>query len=353
MSGSLAANFTGILFRAAAGICTACFLVLVGFLAAVTRRAAGARARAAASGAIRPGLGDSLVEFVAGAADDSRFREAMVTHAKDVEECILLFQGAVGGSARDRLCRLTLDLGLVHQWCERSRSRDVAVRRAAVSRLGYACVYEPCRRLAGDVLVSALEDADEEVRLSACRGLALFGGTQELRRLFTLSLGPNRMLRTVLAEDLRPHAMTLAGKTLHEVLREGDATRVAAALEILVAWERAIPMENLSEVMGHHDAAVRLLAFRLAAFIPADKEIRALAIIAMGRQKMKDGLPELAACLRREDLELARHAAAALAAMPPEGWQTLEELSESTSETTARAAGEALERMRMMGTAGA
>jgi len=354
-------SFSRTICFAAAGLGAACFFILLGFLAVVMRRAAAARARAAASAAIRPDLRVALVEYVAGANDDSRLRSAMAEHADDVADCILGFQGAVGGSARDRLCRLALDLGLVHTWCEQSRSRDVLKRRAAVSHLGFACIYEPCRRVAGDVLPDALEDPDEEVRLLACRGLAVFGGNTELKRLFTLAQGPNRLMRTVLTEDLRRNATALAGETLREALRSGDTVRTAATLEILAAWERAIPIENLSEFMEHNDRNVRLPAFRLAAFIPADpevrqtlgralqnsdKEIRALAIVAMGRQNMREWLPELAACLSREDLELARDAATALAAMPPEGWQRLEELSKSPSQATARAAGDALARVR-------
>ena len=75
-------------------------------------------------------------------------------------------------------------------------------------------------------------------------------------------------------------------------------------------------------------------------------EIRALAIIAVGRQKITEAIPELELCLQFEDLEQARHAAAALAAMPPQGWQSLEELSASPNPVTALAAGEALARAR-------
>ncbi len=361
MTDAFASSAAHTVLLAATGLFVACLFLLLGLLSVVTRRAAAARARASASAAIRPELQDHLVEFVAGSPDDTRLRAAMAANPEDVEACILLFQGAVGGSARDRLCRLTLDLGLVHRWCEQSRSRDVLKRREAVSRLAFACVYEPCRRVAGELLLESLADPDEEVRLFACRGLALSGGGPELSRLFELAIGPNLLVRTVLTEDLRPHALALVAGPLREVLRSGKAPKIAAALEILAAWERAIPLERLSEFMEHHDRRVCLLAFRLAAFLPvdlearrtlvrglqnSDKEIRALAIIAMGRQKMKDWLPELAASLRREDLELARHAAQALAAMPPEGWQTLQELAESPNEATAMAATEALARMR-------
>src|ERR1019366_1507774 len=214
---------------------------------------------------------------------------------------------------------------------------------------------------AGDLLLEALNDGDEEVRLSACQGVLLGGGEDRVEELFALALQPNLLTRIVLTEDLRRHALALTAGPVREALRSGDAARVRATLEILVAWERAIPLEELREFLEHRDRDIRVLAFRLASFVPvnyesrlalvrslhdADAGIRGLAIIAVGRQKMTEAIPELALCLRREGLEEARHAAAALAAMPPQGWGALEELSGSRNLVTALAAGEALARAR-------
>ena len=126
-----------------------------------------------------------------------------------------------------------------------------------------------------------------------------------------------------------------------------------------MAWERAIPLAELRDLLDHRDGEVRVLALRLASFVTVDSEsrlalmrtlqdgdagIRGLAMIAIGRQKMAEAIPGLALCLQREGLEQARHAAAALAAMPPEGRRILEELSASSNPTAALAAGEALAR---------
>jgi HEAT repeat protein len=215
--------------------------------------------------------------------------------------------------------------------------------------------------VAGGLLLEALKDGDEEVRLSACRGVLLAGGEDQIEQLFALAIQPNLLTRIVLTEDLRRHALALAAGPVREALRSGDAARVRATLEILVAWERAIPLEELREFLEHRDRDIRVLAFRLASFVTvnfesrlalvrslhdADAGIRGLAIIAVGRQKMTEAIPELALCLRREGLEEARHAAAALAAMPPQGWRTLEELSASSNPVSALAAREALARAR-------
>ncbi len=339
------------------GLMGAYILYLTVLLLTAIRRARSIRARMAASVAMRPVLQSALVAYLAGGTDASVFRRYAPTHGAEIAESILLFQTTVGGSARDRLCDLALQVGLVHQWCADGRSEDAIRRRAAFASLAFACVYEPCRRVAGDLLAEALNDSDEEVRLAAGQGLALAGDERQVAHLFTLAAGHNLLTRIVLTEDLRRHALALTAGPVRDALRSHDARRVRATLEILVAWERAIPLEDLREFLEHRDRDIRVLALRLASFVSldyesrlalvrslhdAEVEIRGLAIVAVGRRKMTEAIPELALCLRREGLEQARQAAAALAAMPPEGWRTLEELSASTNPATALAAGEAL-----------
>jgi hypothetical protein len=324
-------------------------------------RAGRLRSRRAVAARIRPTLHAALVELLAGGNDDTIFRRELPKHRVDIAESILLFQATVAGSARDRLCGLALDLGLVQQWYDQGRSRDVIRRRAALANLAFTCEYEPCQRLAGDLLREALKDPDEEARLSACRGVLLAGGEAQARRLCELAIQPNLMTRIVLTEDLRRHALMLAAGPVREALCSGEAKRARAALEILVAWERAIPLDDLRELLEHRDRDIRVLAFRLASFVTlsfesrlallrslndTDAAIRGLAIVAVGRQKMVEAIPELALCLRREGLRQARNAAAALASMPPQGWRTLEELSANPNPVTALAASEALARAR-------
>lgn len=350
----------GLLYAAVAlvGVHLLFLLVLLGV---AMLRAGTLRARSAAAAEIRPVLHAALVEFLAGGQDDTVFRRYIGTHPAHIAESILLFQTTVRGSARDRMCALALELGLVQQWCEAGRSRDVVHRRAALGNLAFACVYEPCRRVASELLLEALKDGDEEVRLSACRGVLLAEGADQIKRLFELAMQPNLLTRIVLAEDLRRHALVLAAGPVRAALRSGEARRERAALEILVAWERAIPLDDLREFLEHRDRDIRVLAFHLASFVSvnfdsrlalvrslhdADAGIRGLAIVAVGRQKMTEAIPELALCLRREGLQQARQAASALADMPPQGWRTLEELSTNPNPVTALAAGEALARAR-------
>ena len=257
---------------------------------------------------------------------------------------------------------LALKLGLVDRWYEESRARDVVRRRTAFASLAFACVYEPCQRVAGDLLIRAVNDGDEEVRLSACRGLALAGDAEHVQDLFALAIQADVLTRVVLTEHLRPHALALCAGPVQEALRfQRSGSRVRAALEILVAWERAIPLEKLCDFLEHRDREIRLLAFRLASFVAidadsrpallraladADAGARRLAIVAVGRQKITEAIPALELCLESGSLEEARLAASALAAMPPEGWRVLDEQTASPNASTKLAAEEALARAR-------
>ena len=350
-----------VMLYAAVALVAIHLLFLLLLLAMVTIRAGILRARRAAAAQIRSELHAAMVEFLAGGKDDSILRRYGPTQRPNIAAAILLFQGTVGGSARDRLCGLALDLGLVQQWCNEGRSRDVVRRRAALANLAFACGYEPCRRVAAEVIQLALKDDDEEVRLSACRSVLTAEDPAQIKRLFELALQPNLLTRIVLTEDLRRHALALAAGPVRVALRSGEALRARATLDILVAWERAIPLDDLREFLEHRERDIRVLAFRMASFVSLDFEsrlalvrslqdkdaaIRGLAIVAVGRQKMTEAIPELARCLRCEGLQQARQAAAALGAMPPQGWRALEELSTHSNPVTALAASEALARAR-------
>ena len=56
------------------------------------------------------------------------------------------------------------------------------------------------------------------------------------------------------------HATALAAGPVREALRSGDAALVRATLEILVAWARAIPLEELDEFLSHRERDIRILA---------------------------------------------------------------------------------------------
>jgi HEAT repeat protein len=136
-----------------------------------------------------------------------------------------------------------------------------------------------------------------------------------------------------------------------------DQGRVLACLDMLVAWERAVPVPDLRFLIEGTDRRIRIQALRLAPLVPLenadlnaiirvllsdDAEAAAAAAMAVGRLRFAEALPELARCVRANVPALARAAAEALAHMPPKGWTTLEELGASPNPLTAGAAVEAL-----------
>jgi HEAT repeat protein len=307
-----------------------------------------------------PQIRDALVDYLSGSNDQTRIRGFAKTNRAELVDSLLEFHGAVGGSARDRLCDLALELSLVHDWCHEASSKDRLVRRKAYVRLSFVCAYEPCRRVAGDLLIQALQDADPEVRLPAARALVQSGTIDELGQVFRLAVAQSLLIRILLSEDLRRHATELCAQAIPAVLAGDNPKHTVAALQILVAWERALPLENLHRLLESGNRDIRLEALRLAKLVPltlenrtallrflreGDEEENTIAALTAGRLRLQEALPALARCLRTGTSELAGIAASALAEMPPKGWQTLQQIA-SGEDSAAIIAAAALDRGR-------
>jgi hypothetical protein len=332
---------------------TAMFLVL-------WKKASSRRQRGVGSRTQTPQIRDALVDYLSGSNDQTRIRGFARLNRGEFIETFLEFHGTVGGSARDRLCDLALELTLVRDWCHDAASKDRMVRRQAYTRLSFVCAYEPCRRLAGDLLLNALQDSDQEVRLPAARALVQSGTIEELGQVFRLAVSQSLLIRVLLAEDLRRHASELCEKAIPEVLGGDNPKHIVAALQILVAWERALPLDNLHRLLESSNRDVRLEALRLAKLVPlspenrscllrflreGDDEENTLAALTAGRLRLQEAMPALARCLRIGTSELAGIAASALAEMPPKGWQTLQQIATGT-DSAALIAAAALDRGR-------
>ena len=171
---------TAIELRVVAFLLGAHVLYLLGMLGVCLLRGLRWRKQTGTSEERLPRIRDALVEYLAGNNDLSPLRVFVDASRRDVADAILGFQGRVGGDARDRLCELAIEFALVHDWCQEAHSKDVVRRRVAVNRLAFVCANEPCRRVAGDLLLGLLEDDDREVRLSAARALVESGGTEDI-----------------------------------------------------------------------------------------------------------------------------------------------------------------------------
>lgn len=338
-------------------ILSGCALWVLWMYAAAMLRGSYWRKRDAVSVSLQPRIREVLIDFLAGSDDRTKIREFVKLSSRDVGDVLFSFQATVGGGARDRLCELALEQALVHEWCEEVQSKDQVVRRTAFERLAFVSSYEPCRRVSGDPLAQALDDPDPDVSFSAAMAALQSGSREEIERVFHLALTHDLLIRILLSQELRRHASLLCERAIPEALASEDYEKVRATLDMLVAWERALPLANLARVMGHPNREIRLQALRLTPLVPSttdtqgaildaladpDAEVAIAACVCAGRLKIGPALPGLARCLRRGEADLARAAAAALAEMPGRGWATLHEMSTGSNQIAAEASIEAL-----------
>jgi hypothetical protein len=351
---------TRVVFSVAADLVGFFALLMIAMFSAAWIRALNWRRHAGASAAILPEIREALVDYLAGSNDLTRLRGYLEQSRRDVADAILEFRTTAGGEARERLCELALALCLVHDWCQDAKSRDVICRRTAFQRLAFVCSNEPCQRITGDLLQIGLEDPDLEVLLASARALVQSGNLADVEEVFVLAISRSLFIRILLAEDLRRYGMDLCQAAIPEIFRNGEPHRILATLEMLVAWERALPLENLAPLMEHPGRLVRIQALRLAPLVacgPAehsalvcalddsDCEIATAAAVTAGRLRIGEAVPALARCLRRGSVELARTAGAALAEISPSGCTALEQLS-AGGDSIASLAAEALSRVR-------
>jgi hypothetical protein len=316
-------------------------ILLLGLVWALLRGAASRRALAAAA-AIRPSIRQALIDYLAGSPNLDEVRAFAKSHRAALAECLLEFRNTLSGNTADRLWQLALDLALVHDWCADTHSPHVPVRRTAFERLASCSTYEPCRRVVGQLQLIGVEDPDPEIRLAAARGLAQSDLRRDFELVFRMAVRWNTLARAVLAEALRPYALALSESVIPPVLRSREDRHVVAALEIVVAWGRAVPLQGLDQLIEKGSRAVRVQALRAlplvagspdntAAVVRAisgdDREVAREAIATAGRLHIEESLPELARCLRSGSPELSGTAADALAAIPPAGWEVLNEFS--------------------------
>jgi hypothetical protein len=196
--------------------------------------------------------------------------------------------------------------------------------------------------------------------LSAARALVQSGSIGDLGKVFHLAISQSHLIRILLASDLRRHAAELCAGPVAEVIAARNYRHTLAALQILVAWERALPLPNLYQLLESANRDVRLVALRLAPLVPltpenrfallrvlreGDDEENTVAALMAGRLRLQEALSSLARCLRTGTAELAISAAGALVEMPPQGWRTLQQIG-GGNDTAAHIATAALERAR-------
>jgi HEAT repeat protein len=307
---------------------------------------------------LQPPVLEALAQHASGADRSSELRRLHRRHPVHVERCLSELLPTVAGAGRESLSQVAIDLGIVARWQRQSRSHHVPTRRAALTALGYLSGDETLPRL-----ISALDDADPEIRLdAACAALRHHADPTVCERVFALARRAGILERAILAEELRPHAVILCERAIPECLQSRDRNRVLSVLEIVLVWGRAVPAPDVFTLVTDADPAIRAAALRVLPFVAGttdlmpeilarlgddDPSVRAAAAFVGGRLLAETADGALAACLRDSRPEVARAAGFALAELGRTGVEMLERQAVSPDRAAASTALEALERVRI------
>jgi hypothetical protein len=128
-----------------------CGLALLVMLWLIVRFQAAARRRADAETAVRPVAQEALSIFMGGNPDFSALRGLAKAYPGVVEQSILGFQAKLGGSERERLAALAINLGFVDQWCLQAKSPNPQMRCMAHARIAASSHSPAIRRMADQI----------------------------------------------------------------------------------------------------------------------------------------------------------------------------------------------------------
>jgi HEAT repeat protein len=330
-------------------------LLAVSLAAAMLLKSAG-RKRAALAAKVRPEIGESLALYMGGSTDLTGLRGFAKSHPQLLEAAILECHVNVSGSVREQLGDLAVELYLAERWLEGTRSKHPAVRRQAFSAIARMGDHQRVRQFWGDVAVIGLHDADEHIRLDCAGLIARCGSAEQIREVFDLSLEDTPLMRLLVGQELRRHALDLCVDAVPRALRSPHWKTLVATLKLAISWECSLPLE-VSLLAEHPNPEVRIETMRLLQFVPATQEHRSAirrglndadlavscaAASALGRLWIPDAIPLLTRCLRRGSAELAATAAASLS-MNPTGCKALEEQARIDDPIASKVAREALE----------
>lgn len=162
--------------------------------------------------------------------------------------------------------------------------------------------------------------------------------------------------RALLADELRPEAEAVAREHISRTLASGDARESIAALDLLLAWRLALPVDGLERALLHKDPEVRRRAFRVVPFALPSRAALLAGGLSDSDASVREAAastariirsPELTSALEQavadENRDVALAAAFALASLP-DGTAKLQGIVDSGSRIDASVAFEALEK---------
>jgi len=194
------------------------------------------------------------------------------------------------GSDRERLRRLAEHLGLQSHYLRELRSRRRWRRARAAENLGYFGDSSTVARLR-----PLLGDPDETVRAVAARALARLGGEEAAEALARALADPSELTSLRVAENLQ-RLGHVAVPYLVSAL--GSGSRRAQVLA--------------ARILGELRAEEGRGALRHAATFGQDENVRAQAVLALGKIGHPDDLELIVRCARDRDWPVRAQAANAL-----------------------------------------
>jgi HEAT repeat protein len=303
---------------------------------------------------------NNLSSYILGDSGTKTLRALHEKFPQEVERSFISFYASVTGESRKRLHELAAQMGFLEHWARRTRSRLARRRLQALQWLSIITPMDPTAAQL-PIHVERLGDRSEPIRIQAAQTLAKGGTTAGIETVFYFLLTQPLFVRALLADELRPHVPLLATRAVPNALRSTSPRKVAAALDLLLAWEKALTLPQIATTLTHPEPAVRERALSMLPWLSGiddasqwvqrglsdpDERVRAAAARSAGALAVRESLSLLVQCLH-QSAPVAQAAAQALARLGPEGEQALEQQLFSENRTVAAVALEALEKMKI------
>jgi hypothetical protein len=299
---------------------------------------------------------ERLAAFVTGESEPVEWRNLYRAHPRLFEAAVLELLRVTQGGVRERVASAAEAAGLVDCWRQGASSRWSGRRSRALECLS-------CLRDAddADLFRTALRSPDRRIRMQALRCIVGLERAEDLELAFSAAVKEPLLTRALISRDLQKHSLLLSGHAIPQVLRHAPPGEVVSALELLIAWNRPIGVDGVTDLCRHADQEVRVAALRALAVVPPDKAVhdtllhalstgtpedRRVAAAAAAAHNLTDAIPELLDNVRSQPFPAALAGAMALCRLGPEARDLLERDWARLEPQAAAAALEALDAFR-------
>ena len=305
-----------------------------------------------------PAVRTKLASHLTGMDETAELASLRLKDRRVVDRCVLEVLSSITGVQKERMARLAVSLGIVDRWLAMVSSRDAAKRRRAASALRLLGIPE-----FNVTLRACLDDEDESISFEAARALLQTDDAQAVNAVFQFAMEGSLLRRAVLAMDLKRFAASLCVQEIPDALRSSNPERILAALQIIRAWQIALPIDAIVPITNHPSAAIRTAALdavpwqigsielarewtpRLNDSVPGPQAAAARAIKTMRIESAVFSLRTV--LVESTDRELLYAVASALAVIGAKGESVLHSISLESSTIGAHAALSALERIHI------